>query len=132
MTKQSVILVILLASAVAAPGQAVSQIAFWKETVTHDSLEGIAGKIRDTKNPSWPRIESELASKNLPEKERELHAAFADAVLEELDSSFKADQQLSKEEIKMETATLATIADAMQHARGFRNLVLQDSVVRLM
>jgi hypothetical protein len=132
MTKRSVILLILLASAVAAPGQAVSQIAFWKETITHDSLEGIAGKIRDPKNPGWPRIESGLASKNLPEKERDLQPMFANMVLEKLSSSFKPGQQLSREEIKTETATLSTIGDAMQHSRGFRNLVLQDSVVRLM
>jgi hypothetical protein len=131
MKKQSAILLMLLASTLAAPGQSAPQIAFWKEALTHDSLEGIAGKIRDAKNPGWPRIESELASKNLPAKEQALQATFADMIREKLSRSFKADQQLSKEEMRKEVATLATIADAMQRARGFRNLVLQDSVVRL-
>ncbi len=125
----------LLTASVRASAQSESDLSFWNENLRRSSLADIARQFRDTKAPKWPRIESkhayeEVAGIQLKSGPELLE--LAERLRSRLHSSFQPDAKIDNAELTTQLDDYASIAAALRGAGGYSNLVLQDTVGRLM
>src|ERR1043166_6733955 len=129
------VVIALLAACVRASAQAESDLSFWNETLRRSSLPDIARQFRDTETPKWPRIESKYAYEEVTGTQRkggpEL-LGLAESMRSRLHSSFQPDAKIDDAELTKQLDDYASIAGALTRAGGYSNLVLQDTVGRLM
>lgn len=108
---------------------------FWEKALPGMLLDDLARKMRMPESPAWPRVSSIYAISKMSATERskmEKRIGLLNAFRNKLEKGFVQHSALDNAGLAREIDTLATIADKLRGAGGYGNLVVADSIDRLL
>ncbi|MEP6670779.1 MAG: hypothetical protein ABJF10_16595 [Chthoniobacter sp.] len=126
------IVVILICSMLScvAGAQTVEQLRTWEKSLAEKSVSEIASQMNKAAPQPWPNVGSQQYANTLADKERTLATkgiGLVQALHMKVKRDFVSDGQKPEDAAK----TYLSIAEALESAGGYSNLVLADSVRRL-
>jgi hypothetical protein len=110
--------------------QTEEQLDFWNETLSEKSLNEIAITINGTAAPSWPNAASSHRIQSMSAKERAL-AERAVVLVKALHAKVRENFERSGADSGATIETYTEIANALDRAGGYSNILLADALRRL-
>jgi hypothetical protein len=133
--KRSLFAIVTISLPVAVLTQTSDEVEFWSRTVATGSIEAVARELQQASHLKWPHIDSSFAYEQMTGDGKltgTKAVALSESLRRLLDSSFKADSNLTESSLRAELEMLSTINRALSGAGGYSNQLLQDSISRLM
>jgi hypothetical protein len=133
--RRALLSIAAISLSVTALAQTADEVEFWSRTVATGSIEAVTRELQQTSHVKWPHIDSSFAYEQMTGDGKLAGTnavALAENLRQLLDSSFKADSNLTESSLRTELGLLSTISRALSDGGGYSNQVLQDSISRLM
>ncbi len=114
--------------------QSEAQVDYWRNALETMPLSEIANRLDGASLPKWPMITSSYACRQIPEQQKRTALQclqLADALQDKIVEQLIPQSDLELGQIKADLGVYNSIGKALDHAGGYSNLLLADSLFRL-